>query len=247
MIMHTLLMIISNLVMYGIYKCEHPFFERYKISSEPWPWKTDPKEFHEKLKRTFKNLFFNSIILLPLTFLFSLYTDAAQFRIDEASYPSCMEIALQITFFMIVEDFGFYWAHRLLHIPFLYKHLHKKHHEYNITIGLAAEYSHPLEFILSNSIPTGLGSIILGSRCHIFTWYMWLFVRILETTDGHCGYEFSWSPFRLLPLSGSANYHNFHHSHNAGNFSSFFTYWDTIFQTNKPYLRHLAQQKKKEC
>ena len=39
-----------------------------------------------------------------------------------------------------------------------------------------------------------------------------LFMRTLETIDGHSGYEFSWSPYRLLPFSGSSEYHNFHHA-----------------------------------
>jgi methylsterol monooxygenase/4-alpha-methyl-delta7-sterol-4alpha-methyl oxidase len=68
----------------------------------------------------------------------------------------------------------------------------------------------------------------------------------METCDGHCGYEFSWSPFRLLPLSGSSNYHNYHHSKNVGNYGSFFTLWDTICGTNKTYFRFLAKKEKKE-
>lgn len=57
---------------------------------------------------------------------------------------------------------------------------------------------------------------------HIATLQLWLMLRIGETIDGHCGYEFSWSPFRLLPFSNSAESHNYHHSHNVGNYGSFF-------------------------
>ena len=171
-LMHEVMMFISNIVMYAIYKVELPFFERYRISSEPWPWKTNPKEFNSKLISTFVTLFWNSIVIMPLITFLSAYCDIVELRIDALSFPSCIEIALQITFFMIVEDSTFYWAHRFLHTPFLYKHLHKKHHEFNVTIGIAAEYAHPLEFIFSNIVPTGLGAAILGSRCHIITWFM---------------------------------------------------------------------------
>lgn len=51
---------------------------------------------------------------------------------------------------------------------------------------------------------------------------------------------------RLLPLSGSANYHNYHHTHNIGNYSSFFTFWDTIFGTNKNYFKFIAKKEKDE-
>ena len=74
---------------------------------------------------------------------------------------------------------------------------------------------------------------------------MWIVLRILETTDGHCGYEFSWSPYRLLPLSGSASYHNYHHTHNVGNFGSFFMIWDSMMGTNKSYFNYLKKKEEK--
>ena len=60
---------------------------------------------------------------------------------------------------------------------------------------------------------------------------MWILLRILETTDGHSVYEFSWSPFRFLPLSASSEHHNFHHLVFKGNYSSFFTYLDGVCGT----------------
>ena len=32
----------------------------------------------------------------------------------------------------------------------------------------------------------------------------------MEAIDGHSGYEFSFSPFRLIPMSGSSQYHDYH-------------------------------------
>lgn len=60
-----------------------------------------------------------------------------------------------------------------------------------------------------------------------------------ESIDGHCGYDFSWSPYRLLPFSCSAESHSYHHSHNIGNFASFFTYWDTIMGSDKSYNQYV--------
>mmetsp|Transcript_11278 Transcript_11278/g.1010 ORF Transcript_11278/g.1010 Transcript_11278/m.1010 type:complete len:140 (+) Transcript_11278:589-1008(+) len=138
---------------------------------------------------------------------------------------------------MICEDFSFYWAHRILHtFPFLYKKVHKIHHEFVNSVSISSSYAHPIEYILGNSVPTALGFMILGNKCHFVTYLIWLGIRLFETIDGHCGYEFSWSPYRLIPLSGSSEYHNYHHSHNVGTYCSFFTFWDTIFGTNKDYF-----------
>jgi methylsterol monooxygenase len=39
---------------------------------------------------------------------------------------------------------------RLLHIPLIYKHVHKLHHEWTAPIGIEAVYAHPFEYVFSN-------------------------------------------------------------------------------------------------
>eukprot|EP00455_Lapot_gusevi_P014815 TRINITY_DN17463_c0_g1_i1.p1 TRINITY_DN17463_c0_g1~~TRINITY_DN17463_c0_g1_i1.p1 ORF type:complete len:157 (-),score=32.90 TRINITY_DN17463_c0_g1_i1:112-582(-) len=148
---------------------------------------------------------------------------------------------LQIGFFMVVEDTIFYFAHRTLHHPAIYQYMHKWHHQYKETVGIAAEYAHPMEYLLANMIPTAIGPLLCGA--HLYTFFMWLILRIGETIDGHCGYEFPWSPYRLIPFSGSASVHDFHHSHNVGNFASFFTWWDRICGTDHAWVEHLSHKK----
>ena len=42
----------------------------------------------------------------------------------------CRRVVLaQIIFYFILEDFIFYWGHRVLHTKWLYKHVHSVHHE----------------------------------------------------------------------------------------------------------------------
>lgn len=141
----------------------------------------------------------------------------------------------QLLFASLMEDFVFYFSHRLLHTPFLYRHIHKIHHQFIATMSLAGEYAHPMEYLFGNLIPASVGIALLGPKVHIWVVLMWGILRTAESMDGHCGYEFSFSPFRLLPFSGSSDYHDFHHCYNVGNYGSFFNLWDTILGTNKPY------------
>ena len=106
---------------------------------------------------------------------------------------------------MVIEDFFFFLAHSALHRPQFYW-IHKRHHEYNVTVSIAAEYCHPLEFFLANMLPTAMGFKVLSmvGEVHMATIMLWTFIRVWETSDGHCGYEWSWSVFRLLPMSGSS-------------------------------------------
>jgi sterol desaturase/sphingolipid hydroxylase (fatty acid hydroxylase superfamily) len=180
------------------------------------------------------------IFVLPMsrTSLFKEHTMAYE------DLPSPMTLAMSVFFCMLCEDATFYWSHRFLHLPFIYPYIHKMHHSFNQTVSIAAEYTHPIEFALGNLIPTAVGPAILGPHMHIVTVFAWYLVRVGETLDGHCGYDFSFSPYRLIPLSGSAEYHDFHHSRNVGNYGSFFSIWDSVWGTNKVFYEHLESRQR---
>eukprot|EP01017_Pseudomicrothorax_dubius_P014482 TRINITY_DN1689_c0_g1_i1.p1 TRINITY_DN1689_c0_g1~~TRINITY_DN1689_c0_g1_i1.p1 ORF type:complete len:369 (+),score=62.86 TRINITY_DN1689_c0_g1_i1:2-1108(+) len=246
-LVHSLSFLIGNLGMWAVYHAKHSFFERYKISQKQWPWESDPERWRDILKRTISNLLVFHLLIFPSVTALKVYvSNDALVRIDTDTFPNSWEVIRQIIFCMFIEDFIFYWSHRLLHHPKIYAYIHKRHHEYVYPVSISSEYAHPIESILSNIIPSGAGIALLGSNMHLVTQLMWMLVRVWETIDGHCGYEFSWSPFRLLPLSGSAKYHEFHHSHNVGNYGSFFTIWDTLMMTNSNYFRTLAKKEHEE-
>ena len=134
--------------------------------------------------------------------------------------PDWKKNIASVIFCMICEDFGFYVTHKLFHWGPLYKIFHKVHHEHITTFVLASEHTHPVEFILGSLIPGGLGYLILNRKMHLWTLLVWTAVRIGETNDGHGGYEFSWSPYRLIPFMVPASYHDFHHSRNNGNYAT---------------------------
>lgn len=162
---------------------------------------------------------------------------------DVICIPCRVQMALEIAAFFLIEDTGFYWTHRLLHQPFLYKFIHKFHHRYKQPIGLAAEYTHPLEYLFANSIPQFLGPLLF--RCHIVTFWVWLAIRITEAVDGHSGYDFWFVPFRYFPFRPGTQVHDYHHSHNVGNYGSFFTFWDWICGTDMSYRDYQLRRKNK--
>jgi sterol desaturase/sphingolipid hydroxylase (fatty acid hydroxylase superfamily) len=82
---------------------------------------------------------------------------------------------------LIVEDFFFHVTHRILHIKWIYPHIHKLHHKYIDPIGIASEYTHPVEFAFGNMFPTGMPALLLGDKMHFFTFIIWISVRIVVT------------------------------------------------------------------
>ena len=151
---------------------------------------------------------------------------------------------------IICEDFAFHMTHRMLHckdkrFP-LYQWIHKQHHEFMHPVSIASENAHPLEFMFGNHYTSFTGLFLLGSRIHFWTLMQWGVVRVLETHDGHSGYEFPWSPFRLIPFGADGTYHVFHHTKNVGNYSSFMTIWDTIFDSNKDFYEAYPEGSRSE-
>ena len=130
--------IVQHSLMWIIYHIEHPFFERYKVNNEPWPWNKDITEWRILLKRTLKFIGVNIFVVIPAVNYFDYVAQGykSKHRIDVDGLPDNMTIFVSLVFCMIVEDFTFHWVHKLLHLPSLYPHIHKIHHEHKVTIGI---------------------------------------------------------------------------------------------------------------
>uniref|UniRef100_A0A1I8J2R8 Fatty acid hydroxylase domain-containing protein n=1 Tax=Macrostomum lignano TaxID=282301 RepID=A0A1I8J2R8_9PLAT len=61
-----------------------------------------------------------------------------------------------------VDKILFYYCHRWLHSPSLYKRVHKLHHEWQAPVAAVAMYAHPVEFLLSNLLPVMAGPLLLN-------------------------------------------------------------------------------------
>lgn len=241
---HEIAYLIFNSLYIFIYFLKMPFFERYKVSSDPWPWQEKKEEWNKLLSRTIKQILINHFVVIPLVLIPNIIFDDCPYRLTD-EVPSLFEIITQLVFCMICEDFAFYWSHRTLHSDYFYGKIHKIHHEYKQSICITSEYAHPIEYLLGNIVPTNLGGLILGKRMHIITAIMDVIMVAHESIEGHCGYEFSWSPHRLLPMSIGPEFHIFHHLKFKGNYASLFTIWDRIGNTiNKAYMKYYFLKEK---
>eukprot|EP00512_Aurantiochytrium_limacinum_P010111 CAMPEP_0171558494 /NCGR_PEP_ID=MMETSP0960-20121227/12045_1 /TAXON_ID=87120 /ORGANISM="Aurantiochytrium limacinum, Strain ATCCMYA-1381" /LENGTH=326 /DNA_ID=CAMNT_0012109335 /DNA_START=27 /DNA_END=1004 /DNA_ORIENTATION=+ len=151
-----------------------------------------------------------------------------------SSLPSLLELYKSFVLAHLFNGFFFYWSHRLVHHKKLYRAIHKQHHNYIETIGIAAEYASPTEQIVANYIPS-IGGVILFGR-HPLIFFSWLFFRLVETYEAHSGYYFGHTWLAKIGLTNSENsaFHFSHHLQNRGNFGSW--HMDYLFGTMDAWI-----------
>uniref|UniRef100_A0A1Q3FKA3 Putative fatty acid hydroxylase domain-containing protein 2 n=1 Tax=Culex tarsalis TaxID=7177 RepID=A0A1Q3FKA3_CULTA len=205
------------------------FLRRYKVQ----PGTNEPVD-RDRLFRVIRQVVFNQIFTgLPM--LLGLYwVIEPQTVAGIRTLPTFPTVVWQLAVCIVIEEFGFYYSHRLLHDGRIYKYIHKQHHEWTAPIAITAIYCHPVEHVFSNLVPPFLGIFMLGS--HVAVAWLWFTLVILSTLNAHSGYH--------LPFFPSPEAHDFHHL----KFNQCFGVLgvldrlhgtDTLFRNTKAYARHI--------
>jgi len=203
------------------------------------------KEYITKRKETYTTtnylLFITSMFVETTThyFITTFYNfNSSNFILDFITF-------IPISFvFEILYDFMHYWIHRLIHTnKTLYQYLHKIHHYKNTPTYLDTYYQHPIDLILSNSIPL-IVSILLLNR---LTYLQFCLITVYKTAveiAGHTGKktyptssypQFPWLP-KYLQIELYTEDHDLHHRHLNCNYAKRFSFWDKMFGTYKPTI-----------
>ena len=175
------------------------YFKKYKIQSTIYPYNK------KLLYNTIKVVLINQIIINPIIAYFVYNFNSG---ILDIILPSTINIIFDLIISLFIVEITFYYIHRLLHLPFLYKYIHSIHHIYSTPIAIGALYAHPLEYIFSNILPVVLGPLLCKS--HFITLLLFQFMAVVNTVSVHSGYIF---PFMINP-SG----HDIHHMKYKYNF-----------------------------
>jgi len=140
-------------------------------------------------------------------------------------YPLCFILML------VVHDTYFYWAHRFMHHPLIFRKVHLLHHKSTNPSPWAAYAFHPIEAVVEASI---LPILAFCFPIYFLLFGLFFFFSILYNVYGHCGYELLPKRLNTHPIGKWLNtsvHHNMHHEKSQNSYGLYFTFWDRVMGT----------------
>lgn len=198
------------------------YSQKHKI--QPAPKQPTKQDIVRCIQVVAQNQILSSALHFTLIYI-SSRTGSGSYRV-EASLPPVLEIIRDVLISLLLRETLFYYSHRLLHVPFFYRRIHKKHHKFTAPIALAAQFAHPLEQIFANALPISLPPQLI--RSHVLTFWIFLAWELFNTATVHSGYDF---------FHNKAKMHDLHHEKFNLNYGSI-GLWDWVLGTDKLDKRH---------
>ncbi len=135
---------------------------------------------------------------------------------------------------MALHETAYYWLHRWMHNPRVYRVVHRVHHESSIPSAFTAFSFHPLEAFMQALI---LPAILAIVPMHPAVVVVYLSIMTLSAVVNHLDIELYPARFHRHPVGKwiiGATHHSMHHKQHRYHFGLFFTAWDRLAGTEHP-------------
>ena len=151
---------------------------------------------------------------------------------DWTAYP-LWYLPLSVLIYLFAHDTWFYWTHRAMHDPRLFKIAHAVHHASRPPTAWAAMSFHPIEALTGAVV---IPVLVFLVPIHIAMLGVVLAVMTVMGVTNHMGWEMF--PRRLVrsPIGGwiiTASHHQLHHERYKCNYGLYFRFWDRLCKTDR--------------
>jgi len=160
------------------------------------------------LYATGRALYIQFLVLAPMIWIITpYYLPAGEGFFTLSGWINFSSIK-KLVYCTLIEEVLFYYGHRFLHQPSMWKY-HRLHHELVTPVAVAAIYASIVENILVNFLPVFLSPLIVGLQMNLI-WY-WTILSTLTSVLSHSGFK------KLEPF---AKFHAIHHLTKGYNFGT---------------------------
>jgi ring-1,2-phenylacetyl-CoA epoxidase subunit PaaE len=152
-----------------------------------------------------------------------------KFYVEAGKYGLWYEVLTVITM-LLISDTWFYWSHRVMHHPRIYKYVHALHHKSLDVNPYTSTSFHTIEALW---LTVWILPLVLIMPVSMTALGVMQVLGTFNNLKSHLGYElfpnfFSVPPFNMLV---TATNHSLHHTQYNGNYGLFFRFWDIICDT----------------
>jgi sterol desaturase/sphingolipid hydroxylase (fatty acid hydroxylase superfamily) len=151
---------------------------------------------------------------------------------DVSDYPLWW-LPLSVLAYLLLHDTWFYWTHRWMHRPRLFKVAHAVHHASRPPTAWAAMSFHPVEALTGAVV---IPVLVLTVPIHYGALLAVLSVMTVMGVTNHMG----WEMFPDAMVKGkagrwliTASHHERHHREYRCNYGLYFRFWDRLCGTDK--------------
>lgn len=141
---------------------------------------------------------------------------------------------------MLVHETYYYWIHRWMHVPSVYRIVHKVHHDSKVASPFTAFSFHPIEgFLQAIFLPI----MIMIVPIHYYIIIIQLTIMTFSSVINHLDIEIyprEKHPFWSKWVIG-ATHHSLHHKQYKYNYGLYFTFWDRITRTESPEFNKIFE------
>ncbi len=142
-------------------------------------------------------------------------------------------LPVSVLIYLFAHDTWFYWTHRWMHRPRLFKVAHAVHHSSRPPTAWAAMSFHPIE-ALTGAVVIPL--LVFLVPIHIAMVGLVLGVMTLMGVTNHMGWEMFPRWLVHSPVGSwiiTASHHQLHHERYTCNYGLYFRFWDRLCKTDR--------------
>lgn len=222
--------IAAGMFYYYFYVLKNDHFKARRLSRRPPKKDQFRKEILWSVKSSVIFAFFGALMYwLWQNQLTAIYIDPAA--------HGWWYLPVSLVLVLFLHETYYYWVHRWMHHPKIFRRVHKVHHDSHTPTPWTAFSFHPWESLLEAII---LPVILLILPVNIYVLAFYLILMTVSSVVNHLDieiYPVSFQKSRFGKLFIGATHHQLHHKEYLTNYGLYFTFWDRWMSTESEHMK----------